>query len=77
MKLSENDAFIRKMRKLLENNSIYNVGLNIKLLELIEEYQEEPCKCHGETKSVFLDKESFDKKRKEEENDISSDFVCG
>ena len=57
MKLSENDVFIRKMRKLLENNSIYNVGLNINLLKLIEEHEEEPCRCHDKICFEVSDRE--------------------
>jgi len=40
MKLSENDAFRREIRKLLELNSVYGVGIETEVFNLIQEHEE-------------------------------------
>lgn len=70
MKLSENDVFKRKLKELLDDNCTLINYLDKEIIKLIEEHEEEPCKCHEKICFEVSDREK-------EENDISSDFVYG
>lgn len=60
MELSENDAFRREIRKLLENESIYLIGFDDKIFKLIDKYEDKSNSTSEKTRPMFPDREAAD-----------------